>query len=201
MTKRERNMKIFTLATAAALAAAAAATVAGCKSSEKREEQVAESANEVDQNRLLVRLAFAENAYNSVAAERAVYPKDFHPHSAELNRLGKQRAELLAYASRNTTAPVVVVRGDANDELYAARIDAIRAELIDVGMSPDAIKFEKDTHVGGGSLSSDRALLSYDRMMSDYAVKQQQQQQQTGAGGFNDVSSSNSSGSSRDGGN
>jgi hypothetical protein len=199
MTK-ENVKKIWVLATAATLAATALA--GGCKSSEKREEQVDNSANEVDHNRMLVRLAFAENVYNSVAAERAVYPKDFHAHSAELNRLGKQRAELLVHASLNTTAPVVVVRGDADDELYAARIAAVRQELIDGGMTADEIRFDRDTHVGGGSVSSDRALLSYDRMMSDYAPKAQQGQptgdvDTLGSNGSSGSGSKTSSGSSR----
>jgi hypothetical protein len=129
---------------------------------------------------MLVRWTMAENVYNGVAAERAVYPKDFDPGTAVLNRLGVQRCEILADASRDSKAPIVVVRGDAHDELYASRCDAVRQELIDAGLKAEQITLA-DTSVGGGALPSDRALLSYDRLMSDYLPKQETKSGSDGA--------------------
>ena len=170
---RTRNVKrtIWSLATATALAAAA--TVGGgCKSNETRDTDADISADLIDQNRMLVRLALAENVYNGIAAERAVYPDDFDAGSASLNRLGEQRVEMLIDASRNSTQPIAVLRGGADDALYAARVDAVRQELIDGGLAADGITIAKDTHVGGRPQSSDRALISYNRLLAGYAADQ-----------------------------
>ena len=171
MTKSNANRRILAWATAAALAAAALG--GGCQSDNTQEAQVDESADQIDHNRLLVRAALAEGVYNGIAAERAVYPKDFDPSSAVLNRLGTQRIETLASTSRTTRAPIVVVRGDAADDLYAARIESVRKELEVAGIRPGEVAIARDTHVGGGSIPSDRALLSYERLMSDYAPTKQ----------------------------
>jgi hypothetical protein len=176
-TMSQRNVKrptIWSLATAGLLGAAvAAAGGGGCKSNDSRDEDVDISADLVEQNRLLVRLALAENVYNGIAHERAVYPDDFEAGTAQLNRLGQQRVEMLIDASRNSTQPVAVLRGGADDQLYAARVDAVREELIDGGIQADAITIAKDTHVGGRGQSGDRALLSYDRLMAGYAADAQ----------------------------
>lgn len=147
----------------------------GCSSSNDKphDEQVDQSANLSEQNRLLVRWAVAENVYNGIAAERAVYPKDFDPGTAVLNRLGVNRVETLADASRDSSAPIVVVRGDATDALYNARIAAVKQELFHAGMKPEQIAIAQDAPVGGGANQSDRALLSYQRLMSDYVPKQE----------------------------
>jgi hypothetical protein len=193
---KNRNAKLWMWTAAASLTAAAVLGVGGCNASGAHEAQVEESADRSEQNRMLVRWTLAENVYNGVAAERAVYPKDFDAGGATLNRLGTQRLETLVDASRNTTEPIVIVRGDAADELYTSRVETIRKELIAAGLTGDEANVARDTHVGGGRVSSDRALLTYQRLMSDYAPKQSQQQMSTG---FTPVTSglgSNSSGSS-----
>ena len=164
MTTRNVKRTIWSLATAAALAAG----VGGCKSNDERVTDADISADLVDQNRMLVRMALAENVYNGIAQERAVYPDDFEAGSAILNRLGEQRVEMLIDASRNSTQPIAVLRGGASDALYTARLDAVRQELIDGGIQSDAITLT-DTHVGGRPQSSDRAIISYDRLMAGYA--------------------------------
>ena len=176
MSQRNVKRTIRSVATAGLLAAAAAVAAAGggCRSNDNRDEDVDVSANQTEQNRLLVRLALAENVYNGIAAERAVYPDDFEAGSAQLNRLGEQRVEMLIDASRDSTQPIAVIRGGAGDALYAARVDAVRQELIDGGLPSDAIEIAKDTHVGGRGQSSDRALISYDRLMAGYAADAQQ---------------------------
>ena len=194
------NTKLWIWTAAASLATAAAA-LSGCKSSDSHEAQVNDSADLSEQNRLLVRWTLAENVYNGVAAERAVYPKDFDASSATLNRLGTQRLETLVDASRNTTAPIVIVRGDAADELYASRVETVRKELIAAGLTADEAQVARDTHVGGGRVSSDRALLTYQRLMSDYVPRQSQQQMSNGfapvTNGLGGTSSGSSSSSNR----
>jgi len=177
MTKR--NMKEMIRARAAAIALATAAAAAalgggGCASSDKHDEQVAESADLSEQNRMLVRFSLAENVYNGIAAERTVYSRDFDPGTAVLTQLGTRRIGTLAELSRNSTAPIVIVRGDAPDALYAQRVAAVRNELVADGMQVDEITLAQDVPAGGGTVSSDRALLAYQRLISDYLPKQQQ---------------------------
>jgi len=170
----QRNMKrtIWSLATAGLLGAAVAVG-GGCKSNDNRDEEVNTSADLIDQNRLLVRLALAENVYNGIAAERAVYPDDFEAGSAQLNRLGEQRVEMLVDASRSSTQSIAVLRGPADDQLYAARIDAVRQELIDGGLQADGITIAQDTHVGGHGQSGTRSLIIYNRLLAGYAADAQ----------------------------
>ena len=196
-TTKSKNLNAKWWIWTAAASLAAAAALGGCKSSDSHEAQVEDSADLSEQNRLLVRWTLAENVYNGVAAERAVYPKDFDASSATLNRLGTQRLQTLVGASHNTTAPIVIVRGDATDELYTSRVETVRKELIAAGLTADEAPVARDTHVGGGRSSSDRALLTYQRLLSDY-VPQQSQQQQPMSGGLAPVSgfSGSSSGSS-----
>ena len=177
-TNRKRNGLMWTTMAALALSAAAAIIGGGggCKSSDQHEAQVEESANLSEQNRMLVRWTMAENVYNGIAAERAIYSKDFDPGTAVLNRLGVLRAQTLADALRDSTAPIAVLRGDAPDELYDARIAAVRQELITAGLKAEQITLAKDVPVAGGATPSDRALLSYQRMLSDYVPKQQKSQ-------------------------
>jgi hypothetical protein len=85
--------------------------------------------------------------------------------------LGTRRVETLVTASRDSTGQIVIIRGDAPDELYEARVATVRDELASAGLDADEVPVATDTHVGGGSVSSDRALLTYVRMMSDYAAK------------------------------
>ena len=202
MTTTNRNGKRLIWTTALALSAAAVigGGGGGCKSSDQQHDvQVDQSIDHREQNRMLVRWTLAENVYNGVAAERAVYPKDFDPGTAVLNRLGVQRAQILADASRNSTAPIVVLRGDAPDELFDARIAAVRQELIAAGLKAEQITLAKDIPVGGGALPSDRALLQYQRLISDYLPRQQSQGSSTddnGIGMVNRPTASNSSNSS-----
>jgi hypothetical protein len=156
--------------TSAALAAAAAA---GCASSAPdKTAQVDQSADEREQNRLLVRLALAENVYNGVATERVMYPKDFDPGTAKLNELGTRRVEALAYACRGGSSRVAVVRGDEPDELYEARLAAVRDELALAGLDAKEINVSQDGQVSGETASTERALLTFDKMMSRYAPQQ-----------------------------
>lgn len=168
MIKKYASSKFRLWATAALLTAA---LTAGCKSKNERHAKVDESSDSINHNRLLVRLLLAENVYNGTAAERAIYAKDFDPGRSTLNPLGTQRVKTLVNASRDSTGHIVIVRGDAPDELYEARIATVREELASAGLNADEVPIATDTHVGGGSVSSDRALLTYVRMMSDYAPK------------------------------
>jgi hypothetical protein len=142
--------------------AALAASVSGCKSTTN----VDASADQSEHNRMLVRMAMAENVYNGVAAEGAVYSKDFDYGSATLNTLGERRVATLIHAYRGGGGKVVVLQGEESDETYAKRIDAVRKQFADAGFNNGQVEIGRGTLTGGSS--SERGIVSFDRMMSSY---------------------------------
>jgi hypothetical protein len=156
-----------------ALAAALAVAGVGCKSKNERTVKVNKTANSIDQNRLLVRMALAENVYNGIAAERAVYPKDFEPGSTKLTTLGENRIETLIHICRDGNSRIVVIRGDESPETYDARVKLVEEQFVDAGFDTK-ITVAKDSHVTGGGQPSDRAILTYSKMMTSYQPGQTQ---------------------------
>jgi type IV pilus biogenesis protein CpaD/CtpE len=147
----------------------AAALAAGCSSSKPA--QVDQTSDQVEHNRLLVRMALTENVYNGTAADRAVYPKDFDFGSATLNPLGQQRVEMLIHAYRGATGRIVVLQGDEPDAVHAERIATVRQQFADAGFDKEKVNISKGGHLGAGS-SSERAIISFDRLMSEYRPKE-----------------------------
>jgi hypothetical protein len=187
-----KNVNAKTIGFGAAAMLALALLGAGCASHHK-EVQVEETADSVSQNHLLVRAAAAENVYNAIAAERAVYPKDFAPGSADLNELGAHRVDMLIDVSRHATGHITILRGDAEDVLYTARVDAVRKEFADAGIDLEKLTIAKGGTIGGG-VPSEEAVLAYKRMLSDYTP--QQQSAQTSGSGFTSSGMSGQSGTS-----
>jgi hypothetical protein len=154
------------LATAAAAVLVAAL---GCSSSPKHEPPKASSApDELESNQLMLRMALAENVYNGMAAERAVYPKDFNPDTATLTELGNQRVATLLQSCRGAKGRVTIIRGDELEDVYTARVTAVRQRFADAGFALQDVAVAKGDHVGGGGISSGQAILIFDRMLTDY---------------------------------
>src|SRR4051812_26814020 len=133
----ETDMNIMTTKRMWSAMVIAVALGAGCGSQPKAQTRtVDEPADLAEQNRMLVRMALAENVHNAVTTERTVYPKDFEPGTARLSELGSERVEKLVYAcsGAGVHGRVVVVKGDADDELYDARVAAVRDGLADAGV-------------------------------------------------------------------
>ncbi len=170
MNKSPASKYVRVLAVAAA--AAILAVGAGCGS--KNKQARAPKLDEGEQNRLLIRMALAENVYNATATERAVYPKDFNPGTATLNALGNRRVETLLHACRGAKGRVTIIRGEEPDEVYTQRVGAVRQQFVDAGINVEHINVVKGDHVEGGGISSGQASLIFDRMLSDYAPKPQQ---------------------------
>jgi hypothetical protein len=177
-----------------ALALAVLFAAGGCHSEPAPRAPDGTAGDEVQQNRLLIRMALAENVYNGAAAERAIYPHDFQPDTAILNELGTRRLQTLAHACRDANGHVTVVRGDETDKVYDARVSLVRQQLADAGVNVDRVSVARGGPVGGGGTSSDTAILTYNRMMSDYSQKHNGNGGGGGTGGG--MSSSGSSSSS-----
>jgi hypothetical protein len=154
----------------ASLIAAGAAAAGGCKSSAAQPRAHAEdTADSMEQNRLLTRLALAENVYNGAVAESALYPKDFVAGSTQLNALGRERMRMLVNAYRNGVGRITVLRGAEEQELYAARVAAVRQQLADAGPELEKVAAVAGDHVAPAGSSSGRAVLGFTRMMADAA--------------------------------
>ena len=154
-----------------AMAAALMAGGTACSSNSKKQTHVDESANQSEHNRMLVRMALAENVYNGTAVERAIYPGDFDHGKALLSELGAKRVETLAHAYSGGSGSIVVIQGDESQELYDARVAAIRQHFADAGLDPQYVYVAKGGHAGGAGVSSDLAVLPYNKMISEYAPK------------------------------
>src|SRR5207244_2146585 len=100
-------------------------------------------------NQLMVRMALAENVYNGMASEQAVYPKDFEAGSASLNELGTRRVEALIHVCRGGWGNIAVIRGDEPDVLYDARIAAVQQQFADSGIDMSRVSIAKADHVSG----------------------------------------------------
>jgi hypothetical protein len=147
----------------------ASLALAGCHDAPKSAAYHEPSVDSVDNNRTLIRMALEENVYNGVASERAIYPKDFRPGTAELNALGSRRVDMLIDASRGARGEITILRGDERDDVYADRIAAVQHALSDAGVRD--VTVARADHVGGAGVSSDRAILTYTKLMSEYAPK------------------------------
>jgi hypothetical protein len=144
------------------------AALVGCSSNQQ---QVEQSADDTNQNRLLVRMALAENVYNGTATDRTVYPADFHYGSGDLNALGLRRVETLVHAYRGSTTHITVLRGDESDDVHDQRVQAVRQQFADAGFDKDNVVVATSDERNARS-SSERAIVSFDRLMSDYRAKE-----------------------------
>jgi hypothetical protein len=151
----------------------------GCSSQNKQQSKADKDADQPRQDRLLVRMALAQNVYNGIATERAVYSTDFDPGSAELNELGTRRIKTLIDAAAGGSGEIVVLRGDAADDLYTARVTTVRQQIADAGAKLERVSVVKGAMVGGGVTSSDRTVLGYNKMLASYQEKDKPQ-----TGGF-----------------
>ncbi len=165
MSKRS----IWALAAAATLLAAGA----GCSSQNSHQGKTDGDADMTRHDRLSIRMALAQNVYNGIAAESAVYPEDFNPGSARLNELGSHRVKTLIDATRGGCGQIVVLQGAASEELYTMRVGAIRQAISDQGASVKHVDVVKGRLVGGEVTSSGRTLLAYQKMLDSYKPKEE----------------------------
>src|SRR5436190_21089771 len=146
MNKSFTANHVRVLATTAAAAVLVAAL--GCKSTKPEPTK----ADEMENNQLMLRNALAENVYNGMAAERAIYPKDFNPDTATLTELGKQRVATLLESCKGAKGRVSIIRGDELEDVYTARVAAVRQRFTDAGYTLQNVTVAKADHVGGGGI-------------------------------------------------
>lgn len=98
---------------------------------------------------------------NAIVVQHTLYPYHFVPDSATLTQLGEHDLEILAEHYRQQPGPLNVPRGGISEDLYRARVDAVRAELQEKGVDPARVTW-LDDRPGGPGMSSERVLAVLD---------------------------------------
>lgn len=115
-----------------------------------------------DANAWLVTSAQQQQVEAGIIRGATIYPYHFATGAAELNDLGYRDLHVLAghfQAHAGVGAHDLNVRqGEASDELYKARVDAVTKALTDAGLKADQVAIADDL-AGGDGLDSPHVLV------------------------------------------
>ena len=125
-----------------------AAPLAACRSSAPRAAETQPNAWVVD----AYRKATLERA---IVVQRTIYAYHFEAGRAELNPLGERDLAVLAAHFRTAPGDLAVRRGGVGDELYQARLAAVRDGLMQAGVDLERVALA-DAAPGGDGMSSER---------------------------------------------
>jgi hypothetical protein len=158
------------------LVAASLLLAAGCSSGPKPTEPstIARLPEERTLNADIVEMSLSQQVRDGAAEGRTIYPHHFVNGGAELNLIGERQVEALLPQSASDKTEINVLRGDASDDLYRARVETLRKRFLDAGFDQDRIAFV-DKLPSGDGISSERVL--------QIAAQEQQQRQGRGGGG------------------
>ena len=134
-------------------AIAAAVGAGGC--------EPAEDFNQV-RDAWLVRAHTEDSVRKAVVVQHTIYPCHFQPGGADLNELGMQDTRILADHYKKHPGKLNVRKGDADEKLYQARVEAVRAMLAERGVQTDRIDIANDL-AGGEGMSSEQVLVILER--------------------------------------
>jgi uncharacterized membrane protein YgcG len=187
--------------------AAAAALAAGCSSGPKppKAQKIVQVPPESTLNANIVEMSFAQQIREGAVVGRTIYPHHFVPDCGELNLIGERQLEALLPTCFSGPLDVNVMRGDVSDQLYAARLDAVRARFIAAGVATDRIAFA-DKMPGGEGMSSERVLrlAAQEQKRSDSSNRSDsssgRDQRASGTGNSSGMSGGGSGGGSSGGG-
>lgn len=109
-------------------------------------------------NGAIVEAQSVEAADNAIVREHTVYPHHFIEGTARLNSLGERDVNVLAAAYGRDGGTIDVGRGGAPSGLYAARCEAVIAQLAEAGVGPGRIVLA-DGLPGGDGIASVQVLV------------------------------------------
>jgi hypothetical protein len=101
---------------------------------------------------------FDDQARAGVVRQRTIFDHQFVPGSASLSTAGSRDLGYLADAMRIEGGTIAVRRGQADERLYSARLDAVRRALARLGIGPDRVALS-DGLAGGAGVESVEALI------------------------------------------
>ena len=106
-----------------------------------------------------VREPFNDQTRLGVIKQRTLYEMHFKPDSAKLSNLGKRDVAILAEAMRDDGGRISVPRGTTSDTLHAARIEQVRATLVEAGIDLTRVKIGDESTGGSGVNTIDAVLI------------------------------------------
>ena len=101
---------------------------------------------------------FDDQVRAGVLRQSAIFDYHFEPDTATLNSLGRRDLAILADAMGESGGRISVQRGTAGKDLYAKRLDAVRAQLATRGIEGKRIKLG-DGPPGGVGVTTGRAVM------------------------------------------
>jgi len=101
---------------------------------------------------------FEDQVRMGVVRQRTIFDYQFAPGSASLTTLGSRDLGYLAEAMRLDGGTISVRRGQADDRLYAARLESVRIALSLRGIGQDRVALV-DGLAGGSGVESGEALI------------------------------------------
>ncbi len=105
---------------------------------------------------------WAEHTENATACNASIHPYHFHKASAQLNNLGSYEVSVLARGAQYGPLSIYLGRGDASDDLYSARTNALVEALVAAGAKRDAVHIHNDL-AGGNGMDTDRVIFNESR--------------------------------------
>ena len=101
-------------------------------------------------NEWLVRDYFNQQADNGLLADRTIRENHFLANSSEFSDLGVRDMAVFARHYRQDPGHLNIRRGGATDELYSARVTAVREYLEDRGVALDRVTVSDGPPTGDG---------------------------------------------------
>ena len=106
-----------------------------------------------------VREPFNDQTRLGVIKQRTLYEMHFKPDSATLSNLGKRDVAILAEAMREDGGRISLPRGTSSEALHAARIEQVRATLVEAGIDLTRVKIGDESTGGAGVNTIDAVLI------------------------------------------
>jgi hypothetical protein len=116
--------------------------------------------SETETNRQIIRSHFDEQAHAGILVSLTLFPHHFHKNLASLNLLGERQIQILAANADRRPLRLHVAAGDVDEELYEARLAAVRERLALAGIEHVAFL---DAPPAATAISSDRAIRALQR--------------------------------------
>lgn len=145
-----------------------AAAIAGCQSSNDPLPMPLYDDTELDSG--MVQRYFTEQIDSGIVRQRTIYSHHFVDQTAHLNELGRRDISVLARHYRQYGGSLHVRQGPTSNELYAVRLESIRAALAASGVSKDQVVID-DGLPGGDGLSAEAASRALENHRGDESAE------------------------------
>lgn len=102
----------------------------------------------------------------AIVSQHTLYPYHFQQNGATLNELGARDLSVLADHYRDNPGSLSVRRAGAGSDLYNARLETVKAVLVEYGVDTDRVKIGNHSP-GGDGMASERVLFILQEKMDE----------------------------------